>query len=185
MDVSDSVTETQGDLAIEWLADKRLVWTLPGSQNVAVRDLRTGAQELLVRRTGSDPTGWLADLRVSRDGQQIAVWWNRPFGEEEDGIWLVRWPSREETKLLPGNFYPAGWSPDSQSVYAYEYLGKNLVRVSVRTGTAQPVGVSPQGALDGCDVEPTGTSMVCSVRETKSDAWLIDSFDRKDPQNRQ
>ena len=86
---------------------------LTRSQNVAVRDLRTGTQELLVRRTGSDPTGWLSDLRVSRDGQQIAVWWNRPIGEEEDGLWFVRWPSREETKLLPGNFYPAGWSPDT------------------------------------------------------------------------
>ena len=88
--------------------------------------------------------------------------------------------------MLPGNFYPVGWSPDSQSVYAYEYLGKKS-RESVREcrHVAANVGVSAQGALDGSNVEPTGTSMVCSVRETKSDAWLIDNFDRKDPKNRQ
>src|SRR6185503_6158842 len=117
-DVSESVGETLGDAGIDWLPEERLVWTLPGSQTVAVRDLRTGAQELLVRRTGNDPTGWVSDLRVSRDGRQVAVWWNRVGGEEEDGMWLIRWPSREETKLLPGNFYPAGWSADSQWVYA-------------------------------------------------------------------
>ena len=100
-------------------------------------------------------------------------------------VWLIRWPSRKETKLLPGNLYPAGWSPDSQSVYAYEYLRKHLLRVSVSAGTSQPVGVSPRRMLDGCDVEPKGTSIVCSVRETKSDAWLIESFYRKDAKNRQ
>ena len=184
MGVSNTVVETQGVSGIDWMPDERLAWTLPGSQNVAVRDLRTGAQELLVARPAGEPTGWLADLRVSPDGQQIVVWWNRPRGEEEDGMWLIRWPSREEIKLLPGNFYPAGWSPDSQSVYAYEYLGKALVRVSVKTGTSQPIGVSPQGVLDGCDVEPTGASLVCSIRETKSDAWLIDGVDRKDPESR-
>ena len=180
-EVKDSVAETQGEVAIDWLADGRLLWTVPGSQNYAVRDVRSGAQEMLLPPPAKkeEQHGWLNDVRVSPDGKQLAVWWNRPIGDEDDGLWMIEWPSRQFRKLLPGDFYPAGWSPDSQSIYAYEYLGRRMMKISASTGKAQDIGAFPLGALEGCDISPDAKTAICTVRQTQSDAWLIENFDPK------
>ncbi len=85
--------------------------------------------------------------------------------------------------LVPGDYYPAGWSPDGQSIFGFEYLGRRLVRVSTASRKAQPIGAFPQGAVEGCDVSPDAKTVVCAVRETKSDAWLVENFDPKAPVN--
>jgi Tol biopolymer transport system component len=179
-EIKDSIAETQGELGMDWLADGRLVWTVPGSENYVIRDLQSGKEELLLPqpKDRAESTGWLADLRVSPNGKQLAVWWNRP-GDTEDGLWVLDWPSRNPRMLVAGDYYPAGWSPNDQFVYGYEYLGRQVVRVSTTTGKAQPIGSFPQGALEGCDVSPDAKAIVCAVRETKSDAWLVENFDPK------
>jgi serine/threonine protein kinase/Tol biopolymer transport system component len=181
-EVKDSLPETQGELGMDWLADGRLLWTVPGSQNYVIRDLQSGKEELLLSQPKAPikSLGWLGDLRVSPNGNQIAVWWNRP-GDTEDGMWLLEWPSRESRMLVPGDHYPAGWSADGQFIYGFEYLGRNVVKVSATTGKAQPIGAFPVGALEGCDVSPDAKIVICAVRETKSDAWLVENFDPKLP----
>ncbi len=74
-EIKDSIAETQGELGMDWLADGRLLWPVPGSENYAIRDLKSGKEELLLPQPKDrrESTGWLTDLRVSPNGKQLAV----------------------------------------------------------------------------------------------------------------
>ena len=182
-EVKDSVAETQGELGMDWLADGRLLWTVPGSENYVIRDLQSGKEELLLSQP-KDPhrVAWmaggfarLAERQAARGLVEPSRATPRMGCGSSTGLRETRACSfRAITILLDG-------PPTGSSSSGIEYLGRDVVRVSTATGKAQPIGAFPQGALEGCDVSPDAKIVICAVRETKSDAWLVENFDPKLP----
>jgi hypothetical protein len=158
------------------MSDDRLMWHTPGEHDYLIRNVRTGKDELLA----GDASGWVYSARVAPNSRGVAVWWNRP-GESNDGLWIVQWPSRRQQFLAAGDWYPAGWSADSAFIYAYEYLGNKLIRVSVADRSTYPLGKVNSGAIDGCDASRQGDVVVCTVREIHSDAWMVENVDLAPP----
>jgi hypothetical protein len=153
------------------------MWPVPGGDNYAIRDLATGKDEwLLPTGVAAGANGWPSGVRGSTLGE-FGYWWNSPVGNSTDGLWLMRWPSREARQLHTGDYYPAGWSRDGRALFAYKYLGREILRFSGEAST--PIGSFPVGALDGCDVTPDASSVICSLRETNSDAWIVDHVVRR------
>jgi hypothetical protein len=91
---------------------------------------------------------------------------------------VLSWPRRVE-RFLARSFFPAGWSLDDEWIYAYATQSRTVVRVSARTAKVEPVGSFPSGALGlyACDVAAGGRDIVCSLNETKPDAWMVEHFD--------
>ena len=158
---------------ITWLPDGRLAWRTPEARNYCIRDLASGKDELLLK----EPTpGWVSTPRFSPKADRVAVFWNR---SPKRGLWLLSWPAREERFLAP-NLVPDGWSPDGEQIYAHESGSATIVKVSVLKATVEPLGTFPVGVLDGmnvCTVRPDGATIVCSLSEIKSDAWVFKHFD--------
>ena len=151
--------------------DGRLAWQTANGRNYRIRNLATGHDEWLV----SDPSvGFVFDPHVSPREDQIAVYWNR---SPQRGLWVLSWPERAERFVAP-DLRPVGWSADGQWIYAHHYtVGSELVRVAVRTGTVEAVLRFPPGRLGRCDLTPDRRALVCSLIESKSDAWLVEHFD--------
>jgi Tol biopolymer transport system component len=168
------------DARIAWMPDGKLLWQLPGSHDYAIHDLASGARETLAGRASDRQ--WTADARFAPRGDRLALWINR--GSDKTALTVMRWPERTEESILDGPFFPAGWSPAADWVYAYEYLGRQVVRVPAAGGKPQPIGRFPSGAIEGCSVTADGRTILCGVGETNSDAWLVENFDPRAPQPR-
>jgi Tol biopolymer transport system component len=166
---------------VTWLPDGRLAWQTADARNYKIRDLETGKDELLMK----EPlVGWVFMPRFSPEGDRVAVYRNRPG---DRGLWTLSWPGRQERLLAPGTISPDGWSPDGEWIYGHERDSASIVKVSVRTGTVEQVGTFPVGWLgtNVCNLSPDGHTLICSLAETKADAWVIDHFDpRARPQAR-
>jgi hypothetical protein len=170
---------------VDWLGNDRVIWQTAGSHNYAVQSLDSAQYELMLQGTAAEhESGWLSELHAARSGTRIAYWWNSPNGEDEDGLWTLAWPSRERTRVIAGNIYPAGWSADDRVLWAFDYLGREVHRINARTGKAEKMGALPQGAIDSCDTFPNGNAVICAVRESRSDAWIIENFERGLPNPR-
>jgi Tol biopolymer transport system component len=114
----------------------------------------------------------------SPDGKKMAVYWNR----KDEGLWIISPEPYSQTRLLPGDTVPLGWSPDGKHVYAIglAYLsGREIVRVQV----ASPNEVTSVATLPDfieyawASVSPDGQEIFASVGEKKSDVWLMENFD--------
>jgi Tol biopolymer transport system component len=175
-EVANSTVEPEGS-ALEWLQDGRLLWMSPGGTNFAIRDLGRGTEDSLFPRVPDAPNGWIMDLRASPAGDLFAFWWNTPTDSIADGLAVTEWPSRRTRTLDNGDYYPAGWSRDGRFLFAYEFLGRSIMRVTIPGGEKKNVGQFPTGAIDGCDITPD-RSVICTVRETQSDAWMVENLDR-------
>jgi len=166
---------------VTWLPDGRLAWQTADARNYKIRDLETGKDELLMKEP---PVGWVFNPRFSPRGDRVAVYRNRPG---ERGLWTLSWPGRQERLLAPGMIYPDGWSPDGEWIYGHERESATIVKVSVRTGTVEQVGTFPVGwlGMNVCTLSPDVHTLICSLAETKADAWVIEHFDpRARPQAR-
>jgi DNA-binding winged helix-turn-helix (wHTH) protein/Tol biopolymer transport system component len=157
---------------VTWVSDTRLAWSTPDKRNFHIRDITTGREELLVK----DPlVGWVHYPRFSPRGDRVAVFWDRGGYR---GLWLLSWPGRVERLLAP-DLFPIGWTPDGRWIYAYRFDSREVVRVAVETGRVESVTRFPMGSLNwrACDFSESKDILVCSLDETKSDAWLIENFD--------
>jgi Tol biopolymer transport system component len=173
-EVKDSAV---GNPLLAWLPDGRLAWQTPDARNYRIRDLKTGREERLVE---NESVGWVFQPRYSAAGTEVVVDWNRRVNGAP-GLWVMTWPGREARQIGP-LLQPIGWSADGQWIYAAPRSGRALVRVSPRTGTSEPVGAFPLGSLGqpgqgGCALAPDRTSIICSLIEQTSDAWLVLDFD--------
>jgi hypothetical protein len=90
---------------------------------------------------------------------------------------LLSWPSREE-RFLARQVWPIGWSADGEWIYAVQPAGWALVRVSPRTDRTETIGQFPVGLeVNTCDLTPDRDAIICSLRERKVDAWVMENFD--------
>ena len=168
------------NLNVTWTPDGRVAWQQLTGQNYLnyrIRDLTSGREEFLAKE-GSH--GWIFEPKFSPRGDRVAVYWNRPH-RERVGLWALSWPDRGE-QYLKESASPLGWSPDGHWIYALsvkmpEVGAQDILRISARTGESQIVASMPTGTIDRSgDVMPDGRHVVCSVKEYKSDAWLIENF---------
>jgi eukaryotic-like serine/threonine-protein kinase len=158
---------------VTWLPDGRLAWQTPDARNYRIRNLVNGKDELLMK----EPTvGWVFVPRFSPKGDTVAIFRNR---QGDRGLWTLSWPDRLERLVAAKSIYPDGWSPDGEWIYGHEGNSATIVKVSVRNGTVEQVGTFPVGALgmDVCNLALDGHAFVCSLAETKADAWVIEHFD--------
>jgi serine/threonine protein kinase/Tol biopolymer transport system component len=154
-----------------WLADGRLAWQTPDRQNYRIRDLATGRDEYLF--TDSVKT-FVSDLVFSPNGDHIAM---RKY-DEESGLWVMSWPGRQ-VRALAWHTTPFGWSADGEWIYAVSYPGPAIVRVSSKTGAQQRIEHFPVPLqANVCDVTPKRDAIVCGIVDEKSDAWMMQDFDR-------
>ena len=183
-ELKDSAAETQGGI-VDWLPDGRV---LDPAGFKELRDPRSKVRRPRVALQGMGRSETVARMvarseRFPRNGHQLALWWQPArMGEQDDGLWLMEWPSRAARKLLVGDHDPAGWK--------HQTTGRSMP-MSISVGVSSefppqrarrsPLDSFPQGALEGCDVSPDAKIVICAVRETKSDAWLVENFDPKLP----
>jgi DNA-binding winged helix-turn-helix (wHTH) protein/Tol biopolymer transport system component len=152
-----------------WLPDGRLGWLSPDRQNYRIRDLSTGHEEALLS------TSWageeIGEARFAPGGDQVVVH-RQP---SQPVLWTLSWPGREE-RSLPPRVWPIGWSADGEHIIAVSGAD-GIVRVSARTGAAEPVGRFGDGRITSCDLTPGGDAVICSLVDQRTDAWLMSDFD--------
>jgi hypothetical protein len=144
---------------------------------VRIRNLRSGRDEYLLK---DHSFGWVFDARFSPRGDQFVLFWNRELKRPlEHGLWLLSWPGREERQLTSEVMCPFGWSADGEWIYASRCSGRDVFRVSTRTGKTEPVGQFPIGTLElgSCDLLPDRSAIICSLAEQQADAWIMENFD--------
>ena len=155
---------------------RTLEWA-PGSELLAQSpDLQYG------RFTGQEPgrplttapdseTNYVLGARYSPDGRSVAVYWNRAG---DRAVWVVE-EGRAPRRLLEGDRYPIGWSPDGSTIFAYGQRDRRVTAIDVTTGRLQMVLQLPF-QVDEIDVDlaPDGRGVIAAVREAPGDAIVVD-----------
>jgi len=162
------------DAQISWSPGRYVLYQTPGNQNVNILDAETGEEKPLVQNKS---VGLLFYPRYSPDGNKVAVFWNRL---SQRGVWVISLIDNSETFLCGGYLYPAGWSPDEGSIYAYGSIsGDKMLSIPVGpAGRAAPRSVlTIPESIAGASVSADGKRFVYSAAETKSDVWVVDNFD--------
>jgi len=163
---------------ITWSPGHRILYQRPGNRNFNILDPETGEEKPLVK---NESVGWLFFPKYSPDGKNVAVNWSR---STHPGIWVISLVDNSEIPLGSGDLrpyiFPAGWSPDGRSVYAFKlpFLDNNMLSIPVGPagGAPQTVFAVPEDIGDA-SVSADGKKFVFSAVETKSDVWVVDNFD--------
>jgi len=160
---------------VAWWPSKEIVYQQSGNRNLLQIKHDTGEEIPILRNA---ERGWVADrFFLSPNGKKVAVYWNRP----DAGLWIVSRDPYVETLLKPGLCFPIGWSPDARFVYAIQKPnGRQIVRIE----TANPQNEilvadlpGPTYGVDDAAVSPSGSEIVVSISEERSDVWSIENFD--------
>lgn len=81
--------------------------------------------------------------------------------------------------------FPIGWSTDNSEIYAIVEAAtgdrRTIVAISsTGSGVRYFTIPVPKGSMEPyVDLTPDGRQIVFSLRETQSDAWILDNFDPK------
>jgi Tol biopolymer transport system component len=162
-------TQLSGDGGITWSPGRHILYRKPGNQNFSILNPETAEEKPLVQ---NESVGWLFGPQYSPDGKKVAVFWNRrPWG-----LWVISLIDNSETFLSGGNWWPAGWSSDGSSIYAYAYGGNTMLSMPAGRGAPHTVFTIPERISDA-SVSADGKKFVYSAAETKSDVWIVENFD--------
>jgi Tol biopolymer transport system component/DNA-binding winged helix-turn-helix (wHTH) protein len=178
---------------VTWAPGPRILYQQAGNRNFYVLDPR-GRQERLLIDDAS--VGWSASAEYSPDGRKIAVSWNR---RPNPGLWLIDADTSRETlvhgvrdpsETMP---FPIGWSPDGRFIIAVRgkraaYRGitaafeetitdARVVRVPVRGGNPETILPLTFDEVGSIAMLPDGRRFVVTVYSSRSDVWVVDSFD--------
>ncbi len=171
---------TTGD-DIFWISDLEIFYHKPGNRNYYRFNLLTLESNLFV---SNDSVGWMSSPRLSPDSSNIAVFWNRlQNNESENGIWIISNKDSSQKFILRDYIFPLGWSKDSRWIYAISHYYKTpqeILIVSVNTGLTKLIYVFPPGEIDpywDIDISRDGKIIVCAIKETNSDIWMMENFD--------
>ena len=126
---------------------------------------------------------WLdwTEWRWPGDQPKVDFRWNHSYGP-------IDWPRegtglRHERSLLPaplaGGGTVIGWSGDGW-IYLRGNSGRDILKVPAAGGRAIPVLRLPENLknVDDVRMSPQGPPFVLTVRESLSDIWVADRFDR-------
>jgi Tol biopolymer transport system component len=161
---------------LAWWPSSDIVYQQPGNHNFLKINDKTGEEKPVIQQDQS--AGWVPERPVfSPDGKKMAVNWNR----EEKGLWIISLEPYSETFLQSGFIFPFGWSPDGRNVYAIRgFPGREIIRVQASTPSKPTAVLTLPGYVvddDGASVSPDGHEIFVSIREEKSDVWLMENFD--------
>ncbi len=152
---------------ITWSPGRHILYERPGNQEFNFLDPETEEEKPLLEKAA----GWLFCPKYSPDYRKVAVFRNR---HAQHAVWVISLVDNSETFLHDGMCYPAGWSPDGSSVYAY--CGSDMLSIPAGGGIPHTVFTAP-GDIASASVSADGNKFVYSVVETKSDVWIMDNFD--------
>jgi serine/threonine protein kinase/Tol biopolymer transport system component len=175
----------------------RLQWA-PGTDLLVIGAPRPGAMSSINLTTGEGRPIWVGrgttewplvmTAQMSPDRSRAVVSQTRDAGVSYDVYTLPRdgVGARQERSLLPaplagaaGDGSVIGWSSDGW-IYLRGNSGRDILKVSAAGGRAIPVLRLPENLKNVVDVRmsPQGPPFVVTVRESLSDIWVADRFDR-------
>jgi len=152
---------------------------------------------------------WVDELQLSfRDESStwIPIEINNPgFEEDNDGQRPPGWsgsrpgytyrttsenPYRGKRSLIisavplpKDRFMAIAWASDGKYIYAIDEAS-NIVAIQAGGGDARTIMTLPvreNQTIAGASITPDGRRVVFAVRESRSDVWIIDNFDRAAP----
>lgn len=132
----------------------------------------------------NDSVGWMWNLRYSPTADHVALHWN----QRPSGIWVVSLRDSSQSLLLRGGLneaYAVGWCADGGSVYVMKRDSGEILRVPLTGDAAAVVATLPfevpeSSAYDfSCwaTEREAGLTLLCTVPESVSDAWMVENFD--------
>jgi hypothetical protein len=145
---------------------------MPGNRNFHWVDPETGTESPLIE---DDSVGWVFSPHVSPDGAHVAVVWNR----HPRGIWVIDTETRSELHLSSIWAYPCGWSTDGERIYAMDNVHEppRILAVPARGGETTTVMELPFENVGGhAAMTADAASFIVTVREERSDVWLLENF---------
>jgi dipeptidyl aminopeptidase/acylaminoacyl peptidase len=146
--------------------------------NYRLRDLATGAEELLTR----DSASFVSSPRFAPDGRRVVFQWGR-VPSTRTGLWLLDWPARTEHRFGNLSGRVLGWSAGGEALYVIPFpsarVRSGIYRLSADSGAAELVTTVPSGGIVSGSVIPGESSIVASIRERGGDAWTIDLGGRR------
>ncbi len=161
---------------VSWWPGSDIVYQQSRMRNFLRIDTRTQEEIPLIPQGESVGTLFPHKPVFSPDGKKMAFFWN----QKRKGLWMISLNPYAETFLLPGIINPFGWSPDGKYVYAIRSgtvgEGREIVKVQLSNpNEVTSVATLPGDVVnfDGATVSPDGHEAIVSVREDKSDVWLM------------
>jgi serine/threonine protein kinase len=174
-------TSVSDSLGVGWAPDGRVMWqqrTPEKGINYRLRDLATGAEELLTR----DSASFVSSPRFAPDGRRVVFQWGR-VPSTRTGLWLLDWPARTEHRFGNLSGRVLGWSAGGEALYVIPFpsarVRSGIYRLSADSGAAELVTTVPSGGIVSGSVIPGESSIVASIRERGGDAWTIDLGGRR------
>ncbi|MFC5053268.1 S9 family peptidase [Saccharothrix xinjiangensis] len=134
--------------------------------DVLVRDLRTGAERLVLR--GDDR---YLPMAFSPDSRLLLVL--RLHQQTEQDLFVVDLADDRVRRLTrfdgPTKCHPVAWLPDSSGVYACTTAGRDFLGLAVLSPDGEPTWLdTPGGDVEGAALSPDGTRLAWAVNE---DGW--------------
>lgn len=128
-DEEHTYQKTDASDHLVWAPYDRILFQRPLNRNFYWLDLKTEAEEPLVR---NDSIGWILGVSPSSDRRHLALFWNRP---PRFTTYLVSLGDTAQTPVGPeGLNRPWGWSQDGSSLFL-EDEAHRILRVSLRSRT--------------------------------------------------
>lgn len=171
-----SDTEVSSDQDISWAPGSDILYLRPGNQNFHLLNPKTEAERPLL---ANDSLGWVFSPRYSPDGKNVAVSWHHSEGGA--GLWLISLEDTSQTLLCKGSLWPIEWSADGKWICVWNPVdSEKIFKIPASGGEPKMVVTLPfKGKIDFYELAMTldGRSVVCAVRESVSDVWLMENFD--------
>jgi serine/threonine protein kinase len=160
---------------VSWFPNPEIVYASQGLHNLRLVNSETQEEKPLLSQNSG---GWFVSRPISSpDGKKIAIFWNAP---PNVGVWVISLVDRSEKFLYSGAYFPIGWSPDGNFIYAT--AGSNQRQI-FEIALADPKQPKPIAAMPypvvpgGGTISTDGRKIIVSVAEEKSDVWVMENFD--------
>lgn len=156
-----------------WAPGKSILAQKNGNRNFFIINPETGEEQSLVE---NEKEGYLFFPQMSPDGKKVAIAWNRG---QSTGLYIFSFENKSQTLILKLNPQPIGWSPDSSWIYFREIeIPDEIKKIRAIGGEPEYVVKIPFKNLGTLmDMTSDGKKFIFTVRETKSDIWLLENFD--------
>ena len=132
----------------------------------------------------NDSVGWMFDPVCSRNGDRVAVSWNRYADSQKNrvpGIWVIGINDSvfaQKMVIRGEQLAPLMWSPDSEWLYfcSRRMAIDKICRVRLADSYVDTVLKVPFDRFSGLSMVDS-TSAIVDVSESKSDIRIVENFD--------
>jgi Tol biopolymer transport system component len=122
----DGTGAADTDYQLTWFPSLEIVYQQPGLHNLRRLNIETLEERPFL---SNDSKGWLSGKAVfSPNGKRVAIHSHQEGGY---GMWVITLGEYSEKLLYRGDYYPIGWSPDGNSIYAFERGGLEILQIGL------------------------------------------------------